>query len=684
MFELQNDNNTEKQNSDELMRKAVTFANNHTQSAKRSRPDNNAISSFSSPKSEGYSVKRGSLTGNNSDVTFVNKSNENIFSLRKNTDNSSTNIDAAVENLRKKRMFSMADNAKKTYRIGDSDKSFFTESAAKIAEREKAKSYAYKKLYKSRAEEQQKEQLETYHNNRDYEFRRQQRIDEDKVLTAESYRRVKDTYRKSSIYSNIKVSSDNKSNYHFTTQGQNISQHSSYATKAQDAAGTFANDTVPKDAKGFIFNAVEGAGKAVISNVTQDEDVQRDSNFIADTGFSLARVLASGGTDIGADLKFLNVRKNYAKSFDEAEQRNRETVRNLSTNDAKKSAAKLSEIFAVGSLSTGGGSFAVLAMAVVLIVVIITLPVFSAIYPFYYMYQQVDGWVDEDGKWYDNLDDIWNGLLDKFKPSKKDDMVETEFSVAISEYYAVMNEIVDKTNNQIKFLLSPEAAQIRQNEYGYSDLDEDYVDALHEYYYDWYTWLADGQDGDPPQYPDPDDYSTPKDPIDIPIFEGYEWDEETEGESVPYNMFYDEMLCTFAAYNDSILTDGEPIITWTTVTETDLVTGKEVTKKVAEKVEYKATDREIIYFTKEQVEYAYNSLPFWTFTMEDKEVNCGGCMQISPSEWHCPGHITTYLKLEFDWDMAKFQGNLYAGPSFWMYYDMIWTQFQKDKAGSGL
>jgi len=149
----------------------------------------------------------------------------------------------------------------------------------------------------------------------------------------------------------------------------------------------------------------------------------------------------------------------------------------------------------------------------------------------------------------------------------------------ISEFKAVMDELVDETNNLIASLFGGGGISPDNNDTG-------------------------------------------------AVYMGARWHGETEAESVPYGVHYDEMLCTLAAY---------------------------YIKLVSNPAENEDADDDFHVMNEDDVYEFYNSLPFWVFEVWQEIEFCEGCVEYtytisgtdeegnSYSETvtvlYCPGHI---------------------------------------------
>ena len=199
-------------------------------------------------------------------------------------------------------------------------------------------------------------------------------------------------------------------------------------------------------------------------------------------------------------------------------------------------------------------------------------------------------------------------------------------------------------------------------------------------------------------------------------WEGYEWSPDTQGTKIPKDKMYDETLWITAAYNDSVMTDGEPIIHYKTVTKIDAITGEEFEALEIDYVEY-VVPSELVTMTDEQVEQMYDDAEYWDLSVCFEEYECkdkcetrtytvqvpieddeegeesgdsesdddddsgGGTRTETRTVKYCPGHIKGVVTLTFNWDTTKLIDKLQPGDSFEMFYDIIEEQYSKDKKG---
>lgn len=439
-----------------------------------------------------------------------------------------------------------------------------------------------------------------------------------------------------------------------------------FSTKSADAANTF-NKYNSCDTAGIISAAASKAAQATSS----DADEARKKQFFIDTAVAAGKIAASGGADAP------------------------EAVVSYANSQLQQQKQKSSNGGKWVSFADSGSSGAVVAViAVLLAVIVAVVPTISVVYPFYYLAEKVTGFFDEVGNWFEDI----AGKIGNFIKGEKTELKDSPFPDTIAHYYAIMNEMVKSTNDDVNNKISgkedKEMSDQMQYDPSYYDKKNKYDANKFEYDNKGYYYDENGYHDTPPVEPDKSDYELPK--RQQKKFEGYFWEEDTEGTSVPYEMFYDEVLCTLAAYNASIMTDGMPNVSYKT--EKDPETGEE--KQVVDKITYLPPPDEPVYLTDDEVEQYYNYLPFWSVELITHESYCKGCEEetvtkrrpifddngnitgfevYEEEESYCPGHVTIGISIHFNWDINKYQENLYAGSSFEMLYDSIWEQYQKDK-----
>lgn len=551
-----------------------------------------------------------------------------------------------------------------TYRIKTVEHIDYDENRRKeIAQKLKINN-AYKDAYKAKKQKQL-----TYNRREDFKY---QGNIEDK-----EYVYLSDVYKKDSTnrtyYGNINRNNDTEkhSSVSFTTANEN--KNYKFVEKKADAHNTFQSEQTKSS---FDATSVAGsAASAVAAQTSSDQEEARKKQAYIEAGIAAAKIAASAGADTGEALA------SYAKG---AAKRQGDSYKNA-------------------SLSNMGNSSGVIivVIAVLLAVVVSIVPVLEVIYPFYYVVETVSGWINEIGEWFsEKIEGL--GL----KQSTKDEMKDSPFNDTIAHYYTIMNDIVSETNSGLAYMFGDEAASKQQQLLSVNVNETEYNKAMMQYYEDMrYYWNIGVKRGEPmPDEPDVMDYSTPKEDYEIVIFEGYYWSEETEGTSVPYGQLYDEVLCSIAAYNASMMTDGIPQVNYKM--QVNPITGEEEMvmeedadgneKPIIESVTYLPPPDEPVLFKDDTVKNSYNSLPFWKVTEEEDMTYCGGCTQkptfttvtdedgtvrtVATTVSYCPGHLKIYVTLNFDWDINAFQSNFHAGSGFGELYDMIYQQYQQDKA----
>lgn len=245
-------------------------------------------------------------------------------------------------------------------------------------------------------------------------------------------------------------------------------------------------------------------------------------------------------------------------------------------------------------------------------------------------------------------------LMYPFNYRNKDGNIETvnDDKVIIEEYHKCIDELIDTTNNDIKKMMGTGGSGVG-DEVIDGDRYQQYVKEYTQYMVDNFIYQATGI-GTPPTEPNQDYYV---DPTEIegnggeigPIFEGYEWADDTEGTEVPKGELYDEMLATLAAYNDR---------------QMEANNGKD-----------------IIYMDDKSVKEFYSRFEFWELTQTEKSWVCEGCRTKTVTvdvydsqgnktgtedkeEKYCPGHYKIILKLTFNFDL-----------------DMVWKEIALDDKG---
>lgn len=135
-------------------------------------------------------------------------------------------------------------------------------------------------------------------------------------------------------------------------------------------------------------------------------------------------------------------------------------------------------------------------------------------------------------------------------------------------------------------------------------------------------------------------------PEDGPNFEGFVWDDETDGEEIPKGNLYDEMLCTISTYNDKLMTRPET-------------------------VETESGSNNIIFMNDKSVAEEYANAGFWEFTYWEESVPC--------SHKGCRGHYIIKLKLTFDFDLDKVWDSYNFDEEDKKKYDEVKENFDNEK-----
>lgn len=447
----------------------------------------------------------------------------------------------------------------------------------------------------------------------------------------------------------------------------------SFTTKSSETAKTFNSGDI-------AAGAASAAASKVAQETSSDEDEMRKKQFFINTAVAAGKIVATGGADTGEAVV------SFTKS--QLQQQS----------NGGKSA----------SLANGSGAMAVIAAVIVVVAIISSImPMLSAIYPFYSITVKVVGFVDKVGNFIEGtIDDIKNAIGDLFnkddyQKEEKEELVDSEFKDTITHYSKIMDDVVKEGNKEITSMFGDENIAQMQEESKYNYDMDSYNQAYSQYLFNHLQWQVSDDGSDEPQAPEKSDYIISEKPKkEQSKFDGYYWSDETEGTSIPSGKLYDEVLCIAAAYNDSLMTDGKPVITYKEETITDPETGEEHTENVIDKIEYETPSKDIINLTDEQVENLYRSGNFWSLSTKFETTTCAGCetetvhgkkpsdpndpnsplVDYTDEVKYCPGHVKGIVTLKFNWDTTELVENLHAGDSYQMYYDMIWEQYQEDKA----
>lgn len=456
------------------------------------------------------------------------------------------------------------------------------------------------------------------------------------------------------------------SNYSFTTQ----SSESAKTFNAGNSGGDVAT------------GAISAAASKVAQETSSSTDEARKKQFFIDAAVAAGKIAATGGADTGEAVV----------SFTKSQLQQQSS--------GGKSA----------SLANGSGAMAIIVVAIVVVAIISSItPMLSAIYPFYTLTVNVVGYVDKAGNFIEGtLNDIKNAIGDLFnkddyRKEEKEELINSEFKDTIEHYSKIMDDVVKESNKEITTMFGKENIEQMQEESKYNYDMDGYNQAYSQYVIEHMQWQVSDDGSDEPQAPNKSEYIISEKPKrEQSKFEGYFWSDKTEGTSIPYGKLYDEVLCIAAAYNDSLMTDGKPVITYKEETVTDPDTGEEHTETVIDKIEYEPPSNDITYLTDSQVENLYRSGKFWDLSVYFDTTTCAGCeTEIvhgkKPSDPNdpdsplvdytdeikfCPGHVKGIVTLTFNWDTTELVENLHAGSSYQMYYDMIWEQYQSDKTNS--
>lgn len=436
--------------------------------------------------------------------------------------------------------------------------------------------------------------------------------------------------------------------------------------------------------------ASTGANK-IAEATSDDEDEMRKKQFFINGAVAAGKIAISGGADTGEAVA------SFAKS----------SLQQLRSGSTKSNA----------SMTKGNGGAAVVVMVVLLIAVISTVLVISAIYPFYMTTNIVEGYVSQAGEFIEGMIDDIKNLFGYTKTEKKE-LVASDFKDTVKHYSEIMDGVVGEDNARIKAMFGGSDAEdsldtfdeldaeMLAEEFGMSwDVEQYRKDCIEYENGGWKKGmecptLTDYYDGGKGNKK----------------WEGYEWSPDTQGTKIPKDKMYDETLWITAAYNDSVMTDGEPIIHYKTVTKIDAITGEEFEALEIDYVEY-VVPSELVTMTDEQVEQMYDDAEYWDLSVCFEEYECkdkcetrtytvqvpieddeegeesgdsesdddddsgGGTRTETRTVKYCPGHIKGVVTLTFNWDTTKLIDKLQPGDSFEMFYDIIEEQYSKDKKG---
>lgn len=479
-------------------------------------------------------------------------------------------------------------------------------------------------------------------------------------------RKASEAAARSQSSSSFKTNSE-LSNYSFTTQ----SSESAKTFNAGNSGGDVAT------------GAISAAASKVAQETSSSEDEARKKQFFIDTAVATGKIVATGGADTGeAVVSFTKSQLQQQKAHSDN----------------------------TSSIANGNGSFLLIILVVIILVIVSSvMPVITVAYPFYTLTVKTIGFVDKAGNFIEGtLNDIKNTIGDLFnindyQKAEKEELVDSKFKDTIKHYSKIMDDVVKESNKEIATMFGNENIAQMQEESKYNYDMDGYNQAYSQYVIEHMQWQVSDDGSDEPQAPNKSDYITSEKPKrEQSKFEGYFWSDKTEGTSIPYGKLYDEVLCIAAAYNDSLMTDGKPVITYKEETVTDPDTGEEHTENVIDKIEYEPPSNDITYLTDSQVENLYRSGKFWDLSVYFDTTTCAGCeteivhgqkpsdpndpdsplVDYTDEIKYCPGHVKGIVTLTFNWDTTELVENLHAGSSYQMYYDMVWEQYQKDKTTS--
>lgn len=428
-----------------------------------------------------------------------------------------------------------------------------------------------------------------------------------------------------------------------------------------------------------VATGVASAGASKIAQETSSsEDEMQKKQFFINTAVAAGKIAVSGGADTGEAVA------SYAKS----------TISQISQSSKSKK-----------SMSDGNGGGAVVVMLFLLITIISTVMTLSVVYPFYMTNETVTGYVTAAGDFIKGtLDDIKNffgslfGNEDDYTKTEKNEIVSSDFKDTVKHYSQIMDGVVGEDNARINAMFGGTAldtldtfdeldAEMLAEEFGMNwDVEQYRKDCIEYENGGWKKGmecpaLTDYYDGGKGNKK----------------WEGYEWSPETEGTKIPTDKMYDETLWITAAYNDSIMTDGEPVVHIKTVTKENPDTGEEYEEEEIDYIDY-VVPSEAVFMTDEQVKKMYDDAEYWDLSVCFEEYECEGCETRSytytvvdnstdpptvtkktGTKKYCPGHIKGVVCLKFNWSTDVLIEKLHPGKSFDMFYDIIEEQYSKDK-----
>ena len=233
----------------------------------------------------------------------------------------------------------------------------------------------------------------------------------------------------------------------------------------------------------------------------------------------------------------------------------------------------------------------------------------------------------------------------KSKDGKSEkDIKDCEFVESISNYYLVMDKVVDDANEEIRIFVSSHRPK----------------SSMHSYKIVW-------------ELPE-----IKKLPFVIPISP-----DKIPKDKIPKSIIYDEVLCTIAAYNQKLMIRPDTVSTGSggsSVTTT--TTGDEIefefsgVTSSAGSGDTTTDNGDIIFMNDENVALVYDGtesgVKFWRLTYKD--VCLGFCGE------GCPGHFETRYKLTFDFDIERLWKKFGFDDEDMKNYEEIKKDYDKEKA----
>ncbi len=380
-------------------------------------------------------------------------------------------------------------------------------------------------------------------------------------------------------------------------------------------------------------------------------------------------------------------KKNSAKKQQKAEARNKKLEKKIQGQYKRKNKIfknKFKKKSKAKFFAAIGGS--VLSFMPVLLIIILIVPIANIIlFPFSY--------TSKDGK--------------------EEEIEDSEFPNTIQHYYEVMDEVVDEFNEEIdKFLRTTseydntgveDPAKKAQYDSDYADYQTQ-VEALEATYYDdsgeamnnyieTYGWDFN------PQAPEKDYWYTYEELASLgmkrgPIFEGFEWDDESDAARVPKGELYDEMLCTISTYNTKLMSRPETVITGNDENDTEAGEDSDV-----EDTPSSSGSGDIIFMNDENVAAVYGGSDFWEFKYWEEGVECpsgGDCCSITvqvahydedgnftgyteEEEKYCPTHYVIMWGVWLDFDLDRIWESYNFDEEDEENYDEVKKEFDEEK-----